>query len=87
MGEIIQLKTMMDEERETVAEVLAELIELAKDNKIDALGVAVVMGKNISASFSETSEGPRLLGAATLLQARVISAMEDSHDEEYGDLQ
>jgi hypothetical protein len=85
MGEIIRLKTSADAERETVMEVLEELMGLAKENKIDALGVAVVMGANISASFSETSEGPRLLGAATLLQSRVISAMEDSHDEANGD--
>ncbi len=81
MGEIRLFKTEKDMDRETVLEVIEELMKVAKEGKIDALGVACVLDRgHISAAFSETTEGARLLGAAALLQARVMAALEGSED-------
>jgi hypothetical protein len=83
MGEIHQFKTEKDMDRETVLEVLEELTKIAKEGKLDALGVACVLSNgHISAAFSETVEGARILGAATLLQSRILKAMDDETDDE-----
>lgn len=59
---------------ESVKETLTELLVLAEEGRIAAVGIAVVYtGGNIDSSLSATEDPGRLLGAIGLLSHRVVS--------------
>jgi hypothetical protein len=77
VAEVRKLETSREVHRKSTIETIEEALRQAKAGEVIAVGIAVVrpLG-SINTAFSDTDNCAALIGAAALLQHRIVVATE-----------
>jgi len=76
MAEIHTLKTLLDQDKESVIELLETALKEARAGEIQAIAVAIVRPSSaLNTAWSDNSNVSPLLGAALLLQHRLMRSL------------
>ncbi len=77
-AQLTVLKTLADEDRESVVSVLEEALEAAKDGRYQAIAIACVgHDGTLFTEWSTVSNAGPVIGAISLLQHNFISGLKD----------
>lgn len=77
MGELRVLETAPQRMSASVIETLEKVLEDAREGNVTAVGIAVVRPNGtVNTAFSQSDQAGALLGSVSLLQARMINAVE-----------
>jgi hypothetical protein len=77
MADIVNFKGERQKSNEDVIHLLEQVLEEAKEGRIVAVGLAVVRpSSNVNCCFTDFDNAGLLMGAAAMLQARLIANLE-----------